>query len=264
MRVAVAVLFLAAVCAAQMPERAELLKEVKYAEEAPKPEFKTYSEADLKSALQILSTRSYAVYGFNTPEVRLVLPKVGNSSYASIEFAAPTLLNAAGRKVPFETEESGYMEDSAASEIRFKPKTGDAIVQFAHVKGTVKLKYPLSVQTQTFTTKDLGDKTLGVIIDGPYVSFGDEAFQVPSTSFSHLRPIRAYDKDGKQLEQAPYSETSADDDMMRQKMAFFGNVARLEIDTAAEWAELDLPYDLKPAPMLPKGHEGEDPASYKQ
>ena len=263
MRVATAVLFLASVCAAQMPERADLLKEVKYVEEAPKAEFRQFSEADLRAAVQVIAARSYAVFGYNTPEVRLVLPKVGNSSYASIAFPAPTLLSAAGRKVPFEVEESGYMEDSSASEIRFQPKSGDALVDFAHAKGTVKVKYPLSVQTQTFTPQNLGDKALGVVIDGPYVSFGDEAFQVPETSFTHLKPVRAYDAAGKQLEQAPYSETSSDDDMMRQKMAFFGNVARLEIDTVTQWAEFELPYDLKPAPMLPKGHEGEDPASYK-
>ena len=97
------------------------------------------------------------------------------------------------------------------------------------------------------------------------MSFDDEAVQVPDTSFTKLRPIRAYDAAGHQLEQYSQSETSSDPDgVMRKKMAFYGVVARVEIDSVPSWAELELTYDLKPAPLLPAGHEGEDPDSYKQ
>jgi hypothetical protein len=264
MRVLFAVLFLAAVCAAQMPSRAELLKQAKYVEDAPKAEFKTYTEDDIRGAIQIVSARSYAVFGYNTPEVRIVLPKNSNSTYSSIEFPDPELVDAAGKPVAIQIEHGGYQDDTSSDEIRFQPAEGDALVDFARVTGTIKLKYPLAVKTQTFAPTQLGAKDLAVRLNGPYVSFGDEAFEIPDVSFSKLKPVRAYDAAGHQLEAAGYSETSTDKDgVMRKKMAFYGNVARLEIDTVAQWAEFELPYDLKPAPLLPKGHEGEDPASYK-
>ena len=97
------------------------------------------------------------------------------------------------------------------------------------------------------------------------MSFDDEAVQVPDTSFTKLKPIRAYDAAEHQLEEYSQSETGTDPDgIQRKRMAFYGNVARVEIDSVPSWAELELTYDLKPAPLLPAGHEGEDPESYQQ
>jgi hypothetical protein len=265
MRVLVAVVFLAAICAAQMPSRAELLKKAKYVEDAPKAEFKTYTETDIRGAIQVVSARSYAMFGYNTPEVQIVLPKNSNSIYSTIDFPDPELVDAGGKPVAVSIERGGFDPDTSADEIRFNPAEGEGVVDFARVSGTIKLKYPLSVKTQTFTPAQLGAKNLGVKINGPFVSFSDDAIELPDVSFGKLKPVRAYDAAGKQLEAAGYSETATDNDgVLRKKMAFYGNVARLEIDTVADWAELELPYDLKPAPMLPAGHEGENPDSYKQ
>ena len=264
MRVLLAVFLFAGLCLGQMASRAELLKQTKYAEEGPKPEFKTFTEDELRSAIKIVPARSYAVFGYNTPEVQLHLPQIANSSYAEIDFPDPVLTNDAGELVTFQVERGGYQEKTFSDEIRFQPTEGDAVLQFAHVKGTVKVKYPLSVKTQTFTPAKLGAKALGVKINGPFVSFADEAFQPPDPSFTKLRPVRAYDAAGRQLEAHSNSETGMDNDgVERKRMAFYGNVARLEIDSVDSWAELELPYDLAPAPMLPAGHEGEDPASYQ-
>jgi hypothetical protein len=247
-----------------MASRAELLKQTKYAEEAPKPAFKTFTEDELRGAIKIVSSRSYAVFGYNTPEVQLHLPQIANSSYSEIDFPDPALVNDSGQPVTFQVEHGGYQEKTFSDEIRFQPTEGDAVLQYAHARGTVKLKYPLSVNTQTFTPAKLGAKALGVKINGPYVSFADGAFQVPDPSFTTLRPVRAYDAAGKQLKQHSNSETGTDNDgVERQRLAFYGNVARVEIDSVDSWAELELPYDLTPSPMLPAGHEGEDPASYQ-
>ena len=105
---------------------------------------------------------------------------------------------------------------------------------------------------------------MAVKIDGPYVSFAAEEAKVPDTSHAQV-PIRAYDAAGRQLEQHPNSDAGPDDNGVEiYHMGFYGNVARVEIDSVESWAELDLPYDLTPAALLPAGHEGEEPEAPQQ
>jgi len=262
---AVLLLMMGAAGLAQMPDRKALTEWPKFVEESPKPAFRTFTEAQLRAEIKIISRRSYAVFGYNTPEVRVNLPKVSNSAYSKIEFGPATLLNAAGAKVRFELEESGYMDDKYASEIRFQTGNPDKIIQFARARGQVKVKYPLVVKTAVITPAQPGPPELAVKIDGPYVAFAEDEEKTPESSFGKLKPIRAYDAAGHQLEQHGYSETSSDESGAELKhVSFYGNVARVEIDTVESWAELDLPYNLTPSPLLPKGHEGEDPENYQK
>ena len=151
-------LLLGACCLAQTPDRNALLANPKFVDEAARPSFRTFTEAQLKAEIKIIATRSYAMFGYNTPEVRVNLPKVSNSVYATIEFGAATLLSATGRKVPFEPEESGYMEDKLASEIRFRIPNSDKLIRFARARGRVKVKYPLEVKTAGLTPSQAGDR----------------------------------------------------------------------------------------------------------
>jgi hypothetical protein len=257
-------LLMGASCVAQIPERKELVGNPKFAEESPKPSFRTFTEAQLRAEIKILARRSYAMFGYNTPEVRVNLPKASNSAYSKIEFGPATLVSAAGAKVPFELEESGYMDEECASEIRFQTGNPEKLVQFARARGQVKVKYPLVVKTAVVTPTQAGPPELAVKIDGPYVAFAEDEEKTPESSFGKIRPIRAYDAAGHQLERHGYSETTSDDDgAYRKHVSFYGDVARVEIDTVESWVELDLPYNLAPAPLLPKGHEGENPEDYK-
>jgi hypothetical protein len=258
-------LLVGASCLAQIPDRKELIGNPKFVEESVQPSFRSFTEAQLRAEIKIISTRSYAVYGYNTPEVRVNLPKVSNSAYSKIEFGPATLLSATGQKVPFELEESGYMDKECASEIRFRIANSDKIIRFARVRGRVKVKYPLAVKTMVITHSKPGPPELAVAIDGPYVNFVESEDKTPQSSFSKLKPLRAYDAQGRQLERHGYWETSTDDNGVDiTHAAFYGNVARVEIDTVESWVELDLPYDLTPAPLLPAGHEGEDPEAPPQ
>ena len=261
----VVMLLAGASCLAQIPERGELTATPKFVEESPRASFRSFNEAQLRAEIKIISRRNYAVFGYDTPEVRVKLPQVSNSAYSKIEFGPATLLSAAGQKVPFELEESGYMDKECASEIRFQTANPDKIIQFAHVRGRVKVKYPLVVKTAVITPTQPGPPELAVKIDGPYVNFVESEDKTPQSSFSKLKPLRAYDKAGRQLERHGYWETTTDDNGMDiTHAAFYGNVARVEIDTVESWVELDLPYNLTPAPLLPKGHEGEDPEAPPQ
>ena len=242
-----------------MPKRAEMVQNPKFAENVAR-DFRTFTESQLRAEIKIVSVRSYAMFGYNTPEVQVKLPHASNSAYSAIDFSEPILVNEAGQPVKFEQERGGYNEEKFSDEIRFRTPDSDQIVRFAHVRGSVKVKYPLQVRTLTVTPSQPGPKELALKMDGPFVSFSPDAVQIPDTSFTTLKPVRAYDAAGHPLEQYSYSETGTDDDgVERTKMAFYGNVARLEIDSVESWAELELPYDLAPAPLLPAGHEGEDP-----
>ena len=259
-RLALAVCLSALAVQAQIPERQELLQAPKFVENAPNPAFRAFTEAQLKAEIKVGAARSFAMFGYNTPEVRIQLPRIGNSSYASIEFGPATLLDAAGHKVAFELEEGGFEESKGSDEIRFRKPDSEALVHFDHAKGRVKVKYPLSVRTTVATKAQPGPAELAVKIDGPFVSFAEEAAKLPDAAFASLHPVRAYDASGRQLEAHGYSESSYDDDgLFVRHMAFYGEVARVELDSVDAWAELDLPYDLKPAPMLPAGQEGLDP-----
>ena len=263
-RLPVLLLLAGASCLAQIPERGELTKIPKFVEESPRPSFRSFTEAQLRAGIKIISARSHAMFGYNTPEVRVKLPKVSNSHYAELEFGPATLVSAAGGKVPFELEQGGYQEDTFSDEIRFRMANSDQVIRFARVRGRVKVKYPLAVKTAVIKPGEAGPPELAVKIDGPYVAFAEDEAKKPDPSFTKLRPIRAYDAAGRQLEQHGYSETATDDDgTYRWHIAFYGNVARVEIDTVDAWADLDLPYNLTPAPLLPKGREGLDPESYK-
>lgn len=261
-----AVLLLAgASCLAQIPDRKELIGNPKFVEESERPSFRNFTEAQLRAEIKIISGRSHAMFGYNTPEVRVKLPQVSNSHYSEIEFGPATLLSAAGRKVSFELEHGGYTEEKFSDEIRFRMANSDKVIRFARVRGRVKVKYPLGVKTAIIKPGQAGPPELAVKIDGPYVSFAEDEAKMPDPSFTELRPIRAYDAAGHQLEKHGYSETATDDDgAYRNHVSFYGNVARVEIDTVESWAELDLPYNLTPAPLLPKGHEGEAPEAPQQ
>ncbi|HSE49837.1 MAG TPA: hypothetical protein VLA96_11560 [Terriglobales bacterium] len=264
----IAVVFLSTLCVAQLPTRVALTSKPKYLKDVPR-DFREFSEDELRQSIKVVAGRSHAVFGYNTPEVRVQLPKVSNSAYSTIDFGegTTTLVDAKGNPVEFELERGIYDEEKFSDEIRFRnPNSEDEKpLAFARAKGTVKVKYPLAVKTLKLTPAQRGPKELGVKFKGPYVSFDEEAAGVADASSDHLKPIRAYDAAGHLLEPASYSETSTDaDGVFRKKMAFYGVVARLELDTVEGWAELEIPFELPPAMLLPAGHEGEDPASYQQ
>jgi hypothetical protein len=246
---------------AQIPERKELLAAPRFVEQGTRPSFKAFTEAQCRAEMRVLAARSYAAFSYNTPEVRLELPKVGNSAYATVAFSPAILLDAKGKTVAFELEESGYMERTWASEIRFTSGDEAKPMVFARATGKVNVKYPAVVATHTITAQQPGPKALSVKLDGPYVSFIEDESAWPETTSPRQKPLRAYDAAGHQLEQHGYSETTTDDEGNSIKhVSFYGHVAKVEIDQVGTWLELELPYDLKPAPLLPAGHEGEAPS----
>src|SRR5260370_40925749 len=69
--------------------------------------------------IKVTSGRSYSMMEFNMNTVRLWLPRVPNSAYASEEFGAPKLVDAKGKPVAHEVEQGIYDHDRWENEIRF-------------------------------------------------------------------------------------------------------------------------------------------------
>jgi hypothetical protein len=97
-------------------------------------------DAALQS-IKVTSGRNVAMFGFNQPAVRLWLPRVANSAYATETFDAPKLVDGKGRPVAHEVEQGLYSHDKWENEIRFVTK-GDP----ARMIGTIHVRYPARIR----------------------------------------------------------------------------------------------------------------------
>jgi hypothetical protein len=139
--------------------------------------------------------------------------------------------------------------DTSSTEIRMP-------VEFAHAVGKLTIKYPLAISTKSI--RKGSDKYLE--IDGPEVSYDKEKIELPeAATFSKIEPLRAYDAAGKQLERADYVKGYFKNNSTWRELGFWGNVAEVRMDSVGKWAEIDVDYDLGPAPKLPASAQGMTP-----
>jgi hypothetical protein len=247
---------------AEEPERAELLGNVRVVEEAVEPDFIDLTAEQLKEQLEVVSSRCYAVYGFNNPEVRIHLPRCDNSVYASVEFSEPRLLDASGIEVPYELERGIYDHDTHSDEIRFAPVDVGQTVEFARAEGSITLRYPIRMRTVAIRAGASAPAGLTVTIDGPFVSWSDPEEVLPeAASFTSVEQFRAVDAAGRRLEQNPWKGFSMQGGVSFDTYAFWGEVAELRIDVVEEWAELEISYSLPSIEPLPATRAGTAPES---
>jgi hypothetical protein len=248
--------------AAQEPARAELLGNTRVVEDAVEPEFIDLTADELKEQLEVVSSRSYAVYGFNNPEVQIHLPRCDNSIYASVEFLPPHLLDAAGNEVRYELERGIYDHDTHSDEIRFAPADGDQTVAFARAEGSITLRYPIRMRTVAIKPGGPAPAGLNVTIDGPFVSWSDPEEILPeAASFTPVEQFRAFDASRRRLEQNPWKGYSMSGGVSFDTYAFWGEVAEVRIDVVEAWAELEISYSLSSIEPLPAARAGTPPES---
>lgn len=219
----------------------------------PKIELGNYSLEELKNKIKVYSSRSNAMFGYNTPEVVCLLPDVANSEYSSVEFIEPKLFSQQMKPVLFELETGGYSSEKHSAEIRFRPRSGDAIVNYAHAKGKIHIKYPLKIKTIS-VKKSSSVNEAGVAINGRFVKFNREKVIDSANSFAKINPVRAFDGTGRELYKLNYSGYVSDENGDFTTLAFWGEPETVEVDVALDWAEFDLIYNLPPAKMLPKAN----------
>jgi hypothetical protein len=248
--------------AAEEPGRAELLGDIRVVEDAVEPEFIDLTAERLKEQLEVVSSRCYAVYGFNDPEVQIHLPRYDNSVYALVKFSSPRLRDAAGNEVRYELEQGIYDHDTHSDEIRFAPAEDGQTVVFANAEGSITLRYPIRMRTVAITAGASAPAGLTVTIDGPFVSWGDPEEILPeAASFTPVEQFRAVDASGRRLEQNPWKGFSMRGGVSFDTYAFWGEVAELRIDVVEEWAELEISYSLPSIEPLPAARAGTAPES---
>jgi hypothetical protein len=232
------------------PEAAELLKNPKHSSMDVKPSLKKLTAEEVRTAIRVTSSRTSALFGFNNAEVQIHLPRVDNSNWIEDDFSDPKLFDAKKREVKYEKEQGIYNHDTWSTEVRFAGLNGKP-VDFAHAVGTVRIKYPLVMKTVTVKKSETKKaRDTGVTIDGPFVK--TDLSKIPESAFaSKLEGVRAYDKEGLRLERVMgYSSSSWEDGVSYRGYAFHGEVARVDVDVAQQWATFEIDYDMPPVPKL--------------
>ncbi|MBU4487929.1 MAG: hypothetical protein KKI13_02535, partial [Candidatus Omnitrophica bacterium] len=222
----------------------------RYVKDAEKPAYQTIDPGDVIKQTRIRSTRNNAVFGFNTPKIGVILPRIDNSRYAEIEFSDTVLIGKFGKKLKFETEDYRDRENFSESELRLMNKDRKGIINFAKAAGTIEIKYPISITTLRFTKANPSMSGATVTFNDNLVSYSGSVIEsVDSFLPDNLCPIRAYDITGRQLRKVAYQRGGLE--YGSATFAFWGKVEALEIDIVNKRVSLEMPYNLKPSPMIP-------------
>lgn len=236
---------------AQAQTREELTKTSKPADSPVKAAFTSIDDASLR-AIKVTAGRSYSMLQFNMPKVQVWLPRAPNSEYAAVDFGEPRLVGKKGGEVAYEIEQGIFDSDKSKTEVRFGPKSGSGVIDFARAGGTIRIHYPTQIRTLVVTAAKASD---GVTIDGPYVTVTMTGRDIASASpLSHLSAVRGFDAKGRQLEPAGNSSSSD-----WRKFRFWGTVSRSEVDTVTEWKNVEVQYDLPSVAKLPASASGNEP-----
>ena len=241
---------------AELPERSELTKSPRYVDSTALT-FDTRPAVALLDDIKVISSRNGALFGFNTPEVQLRLPKTQNSHFVQIEFGEAKLLDKKGKPVKYELERGVYMNESWSDEIRFTNPKGPKSLEFEKAVGKVLVKYP-TISTISFKKGKAQKGGYDVKFDGPYVTYNANVETPKEAGFQmkSYQPIRAYDAKGRQLERAEGEEMEFEGDTPRKTIAFWGNVAELRLDVVTEWSPIEISYELPPTAKLPDSQAG--------
>jgi hypothetical protein len=225
------------------------------------PVFSVLPPASLQKSVRVEAARSYAVFGYNTPVVRVRLPALDSSAYAVVRFVDAKPVSGEGKALPHELEQGLYDPETHATEVRFVSADRKELVPLARAVGRVVIRYPIQIRTTAVRAGSPDAQRLGISIDGPYVKYPEKSLSLPDASaVSASEPIRGYDAAGKRLERyESVQKWELADGVSRKTIAFWGPVATVRFDTVEKWSEMEIPFDLPAAPMRPAGREGLGP-----
>ena len=246
---------------AQSLSRQEIENARRYEKRAD-PVFSVLPPASLQKSVRVEAARSYAVFGYNTPAVRVRLPALDNSAYAVVRFVDAKPVSADGKALPHELEQGIYDTEAHSTEVRFVAAADrKALVPLARAVGRIAIRYPIQIRTTAVRAASPEAQRVGISIDGPYVKYPEKSLGLPDVSaISGAEPMRAYDAAGKRLERYDsVQKWESADGVSSKTIAFWGPVASVRFDTVEKWSELEIPFDLPAAPRRPAGREGLGP-----
>jgi len=206
----------------------------------------------LKAQTRVIAGRTDALFGYNTPDIKLQLPHLANSCYAGIKFGPATLVSKTGKPVKYELEQVGFTCDDCSYAIRFTNPGTEVPVEFARATGKITVKYPADVKVVTLTPAQPAAGNIKVNFNGMKISLCgiDEKLDANAFLPTNLAAIRAFDDSGRQLQQLNYSGSRTADDVTWNEMAFWGQPTVVRVVVIDKWLPMDLPYDLPPLPKL--------------
>ncbi len=225
------------------------------------PDFVAMDPAGLKAGTRVAARRTYGLVGFNTAKINVSLPPVDNSAFARLDFGQPELLDAQGGTIAYSLEKGVYSHETFSEEIRFTAEEGKKPVEFARSVGSVNIRYPARLKMVTLTAEEPKSGGLEARFLGPKVLVRglDDLPRRPFLPDS-LTALRAYDVTGRRLKNLSYSGNLIENNINWRKVGFWGEVRELRIVAVEEWLEMDIPFDLPPAPELPGSRRGKRPA----
>jgi hypothetical protein len=239
-------------------EASELLASPKHESDALEPSFLEYTAERLEQEVVVVSGRSSAVFSFNTPGVRIHLPRCDNSVYAQVELSEPVLRDAQGNEVAYEPEPGLYDHELFLDQYRFGAAEGsDDPPEYAVAEGTITVRYPLRVKTLTMRPGQPLPAGVVASFDGPFLTWQQGGVELPeAVPFTGITPMRIYDTEGRQLERHPHQQYRSVNGVTTERFAYWGEIAELQVDTVEQWAVLDISYRLPQAPLHPQSKVG--------
>ncbi|OGP63564.1 MAG: hypothetical protein A2V65_07690 [Deltaproteobacteria bacterium RBG_13_49_15] len=238
------------------PQKEELLSSPRFLENTHKVVFKKIGGDTVRDSIKIVSGRSSAILEFNTPLVTVTLPAMNNSAYAIVMFEKPVVLNERNTPIPFELERGGYDGGAFSTEIRLLNKADSRPLVFSQVRGSGTIRYPLEIRTLEFDKRQNRLKQGKIELDGPFVTYIDNNIEEMFFLNTDIGPVRGFDSKGRRLESYPFKASRTEGDETKRTLAFWGEIAKVEIDTVNNWVELEFDYDLLPSKPLPERFSG--------
>jgi len=227
-----------------------------YVEKPVTPHYETFTPETLKAAVFVRSSRSYAVFGYNVPEIVLQMPKVDNSDYASATFDDPVLLDSHGGAVEYERENGIYDHDDFTNEIRMTTDDSKPVA-YATAKGAIRLRYPIAIKTHRFKVADAsGMKKIGAMVNGTTIRVTIDDSTPEDASFSPIASVRGYDKSGRMIAKESGWQGGMSNGVEYRDYQFKAAPASIEIDRVDDWAGLAIEYELPASPMRDKALAG--------
>lgn len=221
--------------------------------------FVQLTERELENNFSVESSRTYAVYGFNRPAVVLNFPKNENSQFAKVTFEDIKMVDASGDEVDFELIRGLYRPEDFSNGIRFaNKKDPEALIEFSRVTGNVVIDYPLAMSVEKF--RQNGSKRgVNVTISANGVEVKSDFSQVAGKAgfFLTRSPVSVFNDKGELLE--PKSGQPSWPVNGEMKLSFDQTPAEVHIAFTDKSHRMTLPYDLKPAALLPENTKGLNP-----
>jgi hypothetical protein len=219
--------------------------------------FEYHNSESVQNSTFVKFQRSEALIGFNDEEVKVHLPAVANSAFATVNFS-----NLKGRTetngVYIPMEFSSYDDEARSFRYGYDTELSNEKLlltpQKSRIAGDVIINYPSDIRWYSIGK---GESELTswhrVIVEGGLVTyFPPEDYRIPNIEKAPSYFIRAISSDGKllHLNTSVYGVNRNVDSKQGIRFGFWGNIETLEMAIVHEWTQVVNHFDVMVLPEL--------------